>query len=146
MRKTIVATLAGGYILMLLDLTLVRFPQPGPPPNWVPFETIGHYCQVGGWDSVRNLLGNLVLFVPLGLLLPALHAELRSARLVAAFSLGVSLLIEALQYASGQRVADVDDVLLNTLGGCLGYLVLVHSWTMKIRKNLFPDSCTSRSV
>ncbi len=37
------------------------------------------------------------------------------------WGLGVSLLIEVLQGISGRRVADVDDVILNTLGGLMGY-------------------------
>lgn len=122
MRKTLIATVLGGYCLALLDLTLLRFPQLTVPPNWVPFDTIAHYWRVGGWEMVKNLLGNVVVFMPLGFLLPSLHGELRSVTLVTTFALCVSLLIELLQYLSGQRVADVDDLLLNTLGGFLGYV------------------------
>lgn len=125
MRKALIAMVLGGYVLVLLDLTLLRFPQLAAPPNWTPFGTVAQYLRIGGWEMVKNLLGNVVVFMPLGFLLPLLHGELRSAVLVTAFALGVSLLIESLQYASGQRVADVDDVLLNTLGGFLGYVTLV---------------------
>jgi glycopeptide antibiotics resistance protein len=121
-----VAGLLAGYLLFLLDVTLLRFPQPGPPPNWIPLATISHYGRVGGWELVRNVLGNIVLFAPLGLLVPALHAELRSAPLVIAFALCVSVAIELLQYSSGQRVADVDDVLLNTVGGVAGYIMFAQ--------------------
>lgn len=124
MRKALVAGLLGGYLLVLVDLTLVRYPQPGPPPNWRPLATIAYYCRAGGWDCARNVGGNLALFAPLGWLLPAIAAELRSARWVAGFACAASLAIETLQYASGRRVADVDDVLLNTAGAALGYLAL----------------------
>lgn len=146
MRKTILAVLACAYTLALLDVTLLRFPQPGPPPNWVPLATIGHYCQIGGWDAVRNLVGNLVLFIPLGFILPELDHAFQSALRTGMFAFSASLAIEALQYASGQRVADIDDVLLNTMGGCLGYTTFVISRVIKIPCNRCPDSCTNRSI
>ena len=40
------------------------------------------------------------------------------------FCLCLSAMIEVGQYVSGRRVADVDDLILNTLGGLLGYLTL----------------------
>ena len=43
---------------------------------------------------------------------------------VAVFSLSISFVIEVGQYISGRRVPDVDDLILNTLGGMLGYLAL----------------------
>lgn len=121
-RKALIVAVLGGYCLALLDLTLLRFPQFTISPNWTPFETISHYLHIGGWEMAKNLLGNIIVFMPLGFLLPCLDGELRSAVLVTIFALSVSLLIESLQYVSGQRVADVDDVLLNTLGGFLGYV------------------------
>ena len=42
---------------------------------------------------------------------------------VALLAAALSATIESLQFASGGRVADVDDVLLNALGACLGYAV-----------------------
>jgi glycopeptide antibiotics resistance protein len=122
MRKIAIAALLGGYLVVLLDLTLVRYPQSRPPANWVPLGTIGPYCAVGGWELVRNVAGNVALFAPLGVLLPAWHAALRRGWRVVALALGVSLAIELAQYASGRRVADVDDVLLNTAGAALGCL------------------------
>lgn len=122
MRRSLLTALFGGYVLVLLDLTLLRFPQPGAFPNFVPFGTIGHYLHIGGREMWLNVVGNLAAFVPLGLLLPMFRDEWRSLPCAGAFSLAVSLLIESLQYISGQRVADVDDLLLNTLGGILGYL------------------------
>jgi glycopeptide antibiotics resistance protein len=126
-RRTIVTSALVAYLLVLLDLTLRRFPQPGAPANLLPLGTIAHYLDVGGWEMVKNLGGNVAAFVPLGLLLPAWNRAFRSTGLVTAFALAVSVLIELLQYLSGQRIADVDDVLLNTLGGWIGYLAFTAS-------------------
>ncbi len=125
LRRWIVAALFGAYLLALLDLTLVRFPQPGALPNWVPFKTIAYYAHLGGLPMWRNVAGNLIAFVPLGFLVPALRRDWRSLILVAALSFAASVLIELIQYLSAQRVADVDDVFLNTLGGILGYVAFL---------------------
>src|SRR5262249_3492490 len=88
-----------------------------------PGRTIAAFVSAGGWPMVVNVLGNVAAFMPLGLLWPILRRGRTSACSVAGLSAGVSLLIETLQFATARRVADVDDVVLNTLGGLLGYTV-----------------------
>ncbi|MBQ7063931.1 MAG: VanZ family protein [Firmicutes bacterium] len=66
-----------------------------------------------------NLFGNLLIFVPLGMLLPHLR-EGSGWRSVLVFSFLLSISIEALQYFSRLGEADVDDVLLNVAGAMLG--------------------------
>jgi len=72
---------------------------------------------------MRNARGNIALFIPLGILLPLLWRRLRfwNGLLVAT---AVSVSIELLQYLSrgwgGNRLADVNDVILNVAGACLG--------------------------
>lgn len=70
---------------------------------------------------LRNVLGNLAVFLPMGFFVPILKGPWTSAFRVALVCMILSLAIETLQYDSGRRVADIDDVLLNTLGGILGY-------------------------
>ena len=72
---------------------------------------------------VQNAAGNVLLFFPLGILLPLVSRRLRFWRgiqIAIAFSIG----IELLQYVSSAwgsyRSADVNDVILNVLGACLG--------------------------
>ena len=71
---------------------------------------------------VRNARGNLLLFVPLGFLLPLVWRRLRFANGLL-IALAVSVGIELAQYLSrpwSNRLADVNDVILNVLGACLG--------------------------
>ena len=76
---------------------------------------------------VRNARGNVALFFPLGILLPLIWKRLRfwNALLIA---IAVSISIELLQYLSRgwgvNRLADVNDVILNVFGACLGLLVV----------------------
>jgi glycopeptide antibiotics resistance protein len=78
-------------------------------------STVRAFCM-------RNARGNFALFVPLGILLPLVWRRLRFANgllIALAFSVG----IELAQYLSrpwSNRLADVNDVILNVLGACLG--------------------------
>ena len=123
-RKTILTIVLSAYIIFLLDLALFRFPATRPVVNWVPFRSMIHDWQNGGWGFVVNFLGNLVAFLPMGLLPPLIRERRTALWQVALFSLSISFAIEAGQYVSGRRVPDVDDLILNTLGGVLGYLAL----------------------
>jgi glycopeptide antibiotics resistance protein len=123
-------------MLVLFDLTLVQFPHPGAPPNLVPFATIRHDLCAGGGELLVNGLGNLVAFMPLGFLLRALRGPWMTAGRVGLVGLMLSLLIESLQYRSGRRVADVDDLTLNTLGTLLGYGAYVGLARLRARLSL----------
>ena len=75
---------------------------------------------------VRNAAGNVILFFPLGILLPLLWRRLRfwSGLQVA---IAVSVSVELVQYLSrgwAHRTADVNDVILNSLGACLGLMLV----------------------
>ena len=71
----------------------------------------------------KQVVGNLVMLFPLGIYLPLLYKKLNNFFVVFLVSLLVSLTIECLQLATRFRSADVDDVILNTAGGCIGFLI-----------------------
>ena len=70
-----------------------------------------------------NAKGNVLLFIPLGFLIPLIWRRLRF-RNVILIAVGVSIGIETLQYISrvwgSYRLADINDVILNSLGACVG--------------------------
>lgn len=71
-----------------------------------------------------NLAGNVLAFLPFGFMLPVIcHSFHRIFRVLAA-SFSLSLVIETLQLYFCVGSFDVDDLLLNTIGGILGYLFL----------------------
>jgi glycopeptide antibiotics resistance protein len=121
LKRAITAVLLCGYLIVLLDLTLFQYPQPGANVNLLPFRSMAHDLRHGGWELLVNFFGNVVVFLPLGLLLPILWRRWRSALRITLVSFTLSASIETLQYVSGRRIADVDDVILNTLGGVMGY-------------------------
>lgn len=125
------------YLAFFFGLTLGAFYQPEARPNLVPFRTIRYDLARGGRDFVINILGNLAAGFPMGVLLPGLLGRRCSWAKVAGVGLAVSLLIETLQGISGRRCADVDDLILNTLGGLLGYgCYLAAGW---VRDSALPS-------
>ncbi len=65
---------------------------------------------------------NIILFIPLGFMLPLIWNKYRSAKTTLLFGLGVSALIEISQIFT-LRATDVDDLITNTVGTLLGYLI-----------------------
>jgi len=89
--------------------------------NLEPFKTIDIYQTWG-----KQILGNFVMLLPLGIYLPLIYSRLRKAYNFFAVSLIcflVSVGIELLQLATSYRSTDIDDVILNTLGGGAGFLI-----------------------
>lgn len=72
--------------------------------------------------SFKNILGNILLFLPFGFLTPYL-IKYKKFISVLVYSLFFSIIIEVMQYVFlTSRRADVDDVILNTLGAIIGYM------------------------
>ncbi len=75
----------------------------------------------------KNMAGNIFLFLPLGIFLPAVSAKFNSLGKVLLVAFALSAGIEAVQFLSRLigtfRTVDVDDVLLNTLGAAAGFLL-----------------------
>lgn len=72
---------------------------------------------------VQNAAGNVLLFFPLGILLPLVWRQLRFWRGVQ-IAIALSISIELVQYLSSHRSADVNDVILNVSGASLGLVVV----------------------
>lgn len=90
-----------------------------PSINITPFSEM--FAFIDPVDSIRNFFGNILMFVPTGILFPVIYKKLRSlAKTVLAGAL-ISLCIEVLQLPLSDRISDIDDIILNTAGVALGY-------------------------
>ena len=97
--------------------------QQGWGINLEPGFPIRSMLEKGSYgQKLINLAGNLLIFVPLGFFAPLLWRKLRHWWAAPGLSMGVSCLIEFLQLFLGRSV-DIDDVILNTLGGLAGYIL-----------------------
>ena len=72
-------------------------------------------------EAILNFVGNTAMFIPIGIVWPSVFRELNSHGKVLAAGVGLSLCIEILQLPFFDRVTDIDDLLLNSLGFALGY-------------------------
>ncbi|MCI8327901.1 MAG: VanZ family protein [Lachnospiraceae bacterium] len=105
--------------------------------NLVPFLEIRRFIiyrkKLGMMAVMINLLGNVVAFLPFGFFLPTLSQKNRSFFYVTLVSFDFSLLIECIQLLSKVGSFDVDDMILNTLGGSLGFLcfMVAKKWMKK---------------
>lgn len=95
--------------------------------NLVPFKEIRRFWvyrkQVGVLAAFLNLAGNVIGFVPFGFILPVMHPNLKSGWLVGSLGFLLSLTVETMQLLFRVGCFDVDDLLLNTLGAIIGFLV-----------------------
>ena len=96
--------------------------------NLVPFKEIERfwiYRSELGIHSFYNLVGNILIFMPAGFFVPILWRNKRGFKFTVCVTFQMSLLVEILQLVLRVGSFDVDDLILNTLGGMLGYILLV---------------------
>ncbi|MEK3788863.1 VanZ family protein [Paenibacillus sp. FSL K6-1230] len=89
--------------------------------NWIPGYTVISFVQ-GNMDVsslLKNVLGNVAIFIPLGIFLSYIprFVTLRTKLILIAVS---SCALEFIQYAFGLGSTDIDDVILNSIGGLIG--------------------------
>lgn len=84
------------------------------------------------WEMKINLIGNIAMFIPIGIVWPSLYRKLDTHKKVIAAGVGFSLFIEILQLPFYDRVTDIDDLILNSLGFLLGYGI--YLLVKKLRK------------
>lgn len=144
LKKEVLLGLGVSYLIGLLSQTIIPlwhagfdnsnkfyfevFIRPEKSLNLLPFSTVREYLftsnnLVSDWESVSilNLLGNVGLFIPLGILIPFIWKKRLGETTLLGFAL--SLCIEIFQYFIG-RSADIDDLILNVIGTSIGYGVM----------------------
>ncbi|EFK38722.1 MULTISPECIES: VanZ family protein [Peptoniphilus] len=90
--------------------------------NLIPFRTIKSYIKYSGFlHSLINILGNVLIFLPLGYIIPIIYNRYKNFTKFIYLTISISIFIEFIQFFIGRSV-DIDDLILNTLGGILGYL------------------------
>ncbi|MBD2869978.1 VanZ family protein [Paenibacillus arenilitoris] len=91
--------------------------------NLIPFREINRSLHHVSGHSVLNLAGNVMIFAPYGMLLALLANNRITAAGALLRSFGLSLCLEGAQLVLSLGSFDVDDLLLNTSGGIMGFLV-----------------------
>lgn len=123
------------YISGLLSIFYCFLICMAVPDNWTPTIIIWSFLKksrdfgtteigVGFFAMFTNLFGNVVIFVPFGFFMP-MASKYRSFFSTLFYSFGLSLCVETFQLLTKVGSFDVDDLLLNTIGGVIGYMIFV---------------------
>lgn len=107
------------YLLILFQLVTDTDVTLGHA-NLVPFKEILRY-DFGTTAFYKQVIGNILLFIPLGYFITS-YCKLKGLGSISIISFFCSLTIETVQHFIG-RSFDVDDIILNTLGGIIGFLL-----------------------
>lgn len=130
-KRLMLDVLLALYLAALLRITVFRpgflLPQNDVRPvNLLPLNAYRYWVRVGSWRVFWvDLIGNLACFCPFGMILALLRPECTLLR-AAGSGFALSLCIEVSQYLLGTGIADVDDLVLNTLGVMLGALLMKY--------------------
>jgi len=99
--------------------------------NFVPFKTIKMYMQyydLPGLRSFSNLFGNVLIFIPVGIMLPMVHKPSKNVLLMLLNALFFIVGIEVFQLFSNFGAFDVDDIILNFFGVLIGGCIYNVFW------------------
>ena len=106
------------YVLCLFQIVTSQDVSGVHGINVTLFKELTRY-QIGSRLFYRNIIGNIIMFVPFGFF-TSYYLKLDKKRIIFYLTLIVSVVIEFIQLKIG-RAFDVDDIILNMVGGMLGY-------------------------
>lgn len=107
------------YLVLLFQLVTSQ-DLPGGGTNLMPFKEILRY-EVGSKAFYQQVFGNILLFIPLGYFATS-YCKIKGLGTITLVSLLSSLTIEVTQHYIG-RTFDIDDIILNVIGGIVGFLL-----------------------
>lgn len=129
--KMIALIFLSGYTMMLTYWMIWGFGRTTQEQfsyNLIPFSTMANYFPIRSLASLINIVGNIAVFVPFGVLIPVVF-RIRYVKMLGFFLVGLFVL-EMAQLISRRGSLDVDDFILNTIGVTIGYglLGVIMKW------------------
>lgn len=125
------------YVVFFAE-AMGRTSQDGYVYNLTPLKEIKRFMKYI-WDNDAlgsvarlNIFGNIIAFIPFGIYLPYTSESKLGFISTFLYTFSLSLTIELVQLITKVGSCDVDDIILNTLGGVIGY-ILWYIYT-KLRK------------
>ena len=125
------------YVVFFAE-AMGRTPQDGYVYNLTPLKEIKRFMKYI-WDNDAlgraarlNIFGNIIAFIPFGIYLPYTSESKLGFISTFLYTFSMSLTIELVQLITKVGSCDVDDIILNALGGVIGY-ILWYIYT-KLRK------------
>ena len=128
-KRALAVSLLAVYIVIILWLTVFgRTAKPGYYGVYALFHSVGTIIESLKKSGIRsNFLGNILLFIPIGVLAP-LATDKQKWYWTVLIGFCLSLLIETTQWITSLGFFDPDDVILNVLGTVMGFGIyaIVH--------------------
>lgn len=134
-KKYKVSIVLGLYTILVIMVLVLKFPTEMVIGNsertrlevqLIPFKTIIEYATLvhsfTDW-FIKNLVCNIVVFMPYGLLLPYVLNPKKVLVKICVMGTLFSTMIEIVQHIFAVGKLDIDDIILNVIGIVLGYLL-----------------------
>ncbi len=141
-RKLILSLFLIAYTILLLKALFFKYISPFEffdadrlmirNVNLVPFDSVYRYYRSFDMIALMNVIGNIVIFIPMPIFLQVYINKI-SFRNCIYITFLTSIAVEVIQYVFSLGITDIDDIMLNTLGGIIG--VLIYGLLLKIFKN-----------
>lgn len=139
-NKKVVSLIFIIYCLILLKLILFKYPRALikellvcwnlemldrniKDANFIPFSSIRRDILTLNSYYIKVLIYNIMAFIPMGFLLPLISKRARNMYFTIIIAIVFSSLIEISQLITVLGTFDIDDILLNTLGALIGYVL-----------------------
>ncbi|WHX98020.1 VanZ family protein [Neobacillus sp. DY30] len=125
-----------GYIWT--DLTLIEYIKSSS--NFVPFKTISTFIRVffdGSMNMdipIKNLAGNFIMFLPMGIYLPYFIKRINKASVFSISMIILLFVIEVTQLVIRRGSFDIDDFILNMFGALIGFGIWKTKFVQKLLK------------
>lgn len=128
-RHLAIYALIGIFLSIIYTTILLYWPDISFTPdyhqlNLKPFVWVSETYSMGFKRMIEQLLLNIIITMPLGFILPIIFKDLRKWSKTLMCVMLIILCIETLQYFTG-RSADIDDLIMNTIGGNIGFSIFV---------------------
>ena len=137
------------YLLVLFRLVTGQDVSALNSTNFIPFREILRY-DVGTSNFNKQVIGNILLFIPFGYFVSG-YCKINKLGTISLVTFLSSLVIEVVQHFIG-RSFDVDDIILNVVGGVIGFLIYIALNAIKnhlpkfLRKDWFLNICSILAV
>jgi glycopeptide antibiotics resistance protein len=121
------------YLAALIQITVIRNTGDfllflSQAHSWltvqpIPFDTTIAEFRRGLWPFCYHVVGNMIWFVPLGLIGPLVKRSLQRCKKLIIAAICLSLGIELAQWIFATGMSDIDDIILNALGALVGWII-----------------------
>ena len=113
--------------------------------NLIPFRTVYEYIdkiinnRINVDTAIANLIGNIIVFLPMGAFLPFIFPKIRSFKKTILTIFLIVLGIELIEIIFAMGAFDIDDFIFNLGGAMIGYSITLIPFVAKLHDKIFSE-------